>query len=176
MQHIEKIFKEFYAPLCNYAVKIINDTGQAEDIVQELFVQLWENQKLEKIENPERFLLRSVKFKCIDFIRKSKRQHTELRENIPDENSFETTTLNEEDVEPLLHYFASKLPPKTQKVFLLSRTSGLTYAQIADELNIAVKTVEAHQTKALKIMRQLLKEHNFYSAILMAELTKIINL
>lgn len=174
MQNIENIFNEFYSPLCNYATKILNNSSFAEDVVQELFVQLWQNNKLKDIQSPEKFLLRSVKFKCIDFLRKNKNEFAELDNNINNTKTTETLMLNEEDVEPLLHYFASKLPKKTKEVFLLSRTSKLTYSQIADELDIAVKTVETHMSKALKTMRLLLKEHNFYSALLIIEMSRLI--
>lgn len=171
MHNIENIFNEFYSPLCNYATKIVNDAHLAEDIVQELFVQLWEKEKLKNIESPEKFLLRSVKFKCIDFLRKNSNETVEINSNLHKDITTETLMLNEEDVEPLLYYFASKLPQKTQEVFLLSRKSGLTYAQIAEELEISVKTVEAHISKALNIMRSLLKEHDFYVMLLLMHLT-----
>lgn len=169
MSNVKHIFTQYYAPLCNYATKIINDNSSAEDIVQSLFIQLWESDKLSTIENPERFLLRSTKFKCIDFLRKkSKNTETTLNDTFNISNTT-TSDLNEEDIEPLLHYFASKLPPKTREVFLLSRTSGLTYKEIAEEKGISVKTVEAHMSNALKKMRTLLKEHDFFSLLLLLD-------
>ena len=168
MNTIKDIFTTYYNPLCNYATKIVKDNYTAEDIVQSLFIQLWENDKLTSIEKPERFLLRSTKFKCIDFLRKQKKFS---KVSLDDDNfSFQnskTIDLDESDIEPLLHFFASKLPLKTREVFLLSRTSNLTYSQIAEEKGIAVKTVEAHMSKALKIMRVLLKEHDFYTLVLL---------
>jgi len=80
---IKNLFNQYYSPLCNYATKIISDSTIAEDIVQDLFVQLWENEKLEKIENTERFLLRATKYKCIDYLR-TKRINSEIPiENLP---------------------------------------------------------------------------------------------
>lgn len=171
MTDIKKIFTEYYSPLCNYATQIVKDNVVAEDIVQSLFVQLWESNKLETIEKPERFLLRSTKFKCIDFLRNKKKEiHTPLVETVGvQENTI--SDLNEEDIEPLLHFFASKLPPKTKEVFLLSRTSNLTYKEIAKEKEISIKTVEAHMGKALKKMRLLLKDHDFFSLLLFLKTT-----
>lgn len=170
MHNIESIFNEFYSPLCNYAAQIVSNVHLAEDIVQELFVHLWEKDKLKNIENPEKFLLRSVKFKCIDFLRKKNKETVEINIDLHKDITTETLMLNEEDIEPLLYYFASKLPPKTKEVFLLSRKSGLTYAQIAKELDISIKTVETHISKALSIMRSLLKEHDFYVVLLLSTL------
>lgn len=170
MVEIKHIFNEYYSPLCNYATKIVKESTIAEDIVQSLFIQLWETNKLTTIEKPERFLLRSTKFKCIDYLRKHNASSTVLIDSELTNEKANLLDLNEEDIEPLLHYFASKLPPKTREVFLLSRTSGLTYKEIANEKGIAVKTVEAHMSKALKTMRILLKEHDFFSLLLLLDL------
>ena len=170
MNSIKNIFNTYYNPLCNYAAKIVKDNDTAEDIVQSLFIQLWENDKLTSIEHPDRFLLRSTKFKCIDYLRKQKQfSEISLDDNNLDFQNSGVIDLDESDIEPLLHFFASKLPPKTREVFLLSRTSNLTYAQIAEEKGIAIKTVEAHMSKALKTMRFLLKEHDFFSLLLLLE-------
>ena len=156
---IQNLFNQYYSPLCNYATKIISDSTIAEDIVQDLFVQLWENEKLENIENTERFLLRATKYKCIDYLR-TKRINIEISlENLPEIIYTEDKDINEEDIEPLLYYYTSKLPPKTREVFLLSRKSGLTYKEIANDLNISVKTVENQMSRALRIMRELLKDN-----------------
>lgn len=160
-KNIEEIFKQHYSPLCNYASKIVKSSTDAEDIVQSLFVQLWEKEQLKNIKHLERFLLRATKFKCIDFLRKKKKeQWLEINETITLDIHTPHSFLNEEDIEPLLAYFTAKLPPKTRKVFLLSRTAKMTYKEIAQELNISHKTVETHLSKALKIIRKLLKEHD----------------
>jgi len=163
---IQNLFNQYYSPLCNYATKIISDSTIAEDIVQDIFVQLWENEKLNNIENTERFLLRATKYKCIDYLR-TKRINIEISlENLPEIIYTEDKDINEEDIEPLLYYYTSKLPPKTREVFLLSRKSGLTYKEIANDLNISVKTVENQMSRALRIMRELLKDNELLIFIL----------
>jgi len=162
----EKIFHQYYSPLCNYGAKIIGDNVVIEDIVQNLFIQLWESKKLEEVHELERFLLRATKFKCIDYLRSQKSDP-----QVPFlESEFETfaeeTDFTEEDIEPLFHYFTAKLPPKTREVFLLSRKSGLTYKEISEELNISVKTVENQMGRALHIIRELLKNQKHLSLLL----------
>jgi len=169
---IRELFSEFYSPLCNYASKIVGDYTNGEDIVQSLFIQLWENKKILSIEQPEKYLLRSTKFKCIDYLRKKETFPEISEDTIADIESFESTDLTEQDIEPLVLYFAAKLPPQTREVFLLSRTSGLTYKEIAEEKNVSVKTVESHMGKALKTMRTLLKEHDFYAFLALLKITK----
>ncbi len=165
MIEIKEIFTQYYSPLCNYATKIIADSVTAEDIVQNLFIQLIENNDID-IKKPERFLLRAVKFKCIDYLR-TKNFNSEIHlDNLPELIDSDKQDITEEDIEPLLHYFAAKLPPKTREVFLLSRKSGLKYKDIAEKLNISVKTVENQMGRALRIMRQLLKEQEFLTILL----------
>lgn len=164
--NFDEVFHQFYSPLCNYALKIVKDESTSEDIIQTLFIQLWENDKLNSVQNLERFLLRAAKFKCLDYL-KTKYVKNEINyEVLPDIIAIDKEQIEETDVEPLLHYFAAKLPPKTREVFLLSRTSGLTYAEIADELDISIKTVENQMGRALRIMRVLLKEKEFLALLL----------
>lgn len=161
----KSIFHQYYSSLCNYASAIVKDPVAAEDVVQNLFIQLWENKKLQSIEQPERFLLKATKFKCIDYLRTSKTSNIVALDGFEEMSDQPQSEIAEEDVEPLLHYFASKLPPKTRAVFLKSRKEGMTYKEIADEMNISVKTVENQMGRALKQMKSLLKEHNFLSLI-----------
>ena len=163
---IKKIFDEYYSPLCNYAAKILADEDLAEDIVQSLFIQLWEKDKITNIKNYQHFLLRATKYKCIDYLRTKRIESNIKIEDISDIIKTEYHQIQEEDIEPLLHYFASKLPPKTREVFLLSRKSKLTYREIAEELNLSIKTVENQMGRALRMMRKLLKENDFLMLVL----------
>ena len=163
----ENIFHHYYSPLCNYAAKIIKEDGVVEDIVQNVFISIWESGKFNKIDNHEGFLLRAVKYKCIDYLRLKK-----ITSDIPLETISELTPpktssdIAEEDIEPLLHFFASKLPPKTREVFLLSRKSGMTYKEISVELDISVKTVENQMGRALRILRKVLKDYDILMLLL----------
>ena len=167
---LEKIFHQYYSPLCNYASKIIADNAMSEDIVQNLFIQLWENDKLNDAINIEYFLLRAVKYKCIDYLRTKKTRKEVPFERLTDVEYTGTNELTEEEIEPLFHYFTAKLPPKTREVFLLSRKSGLTYKEIAEEMNISVKTVENQMGRALRKMKELLKEQKLLTLILFLNL------
>lgn len=162
------LFEEYYSPLCNYACAIVKDGAIAEDIVQQLFIQLWEKQTLvETIINIEAYLMRALKYKCLDYTRSSKNRFTtvELPNDLV-ETSFEYAELQEEDIIPLLHFFAAQLPPKTQEVFLLSRVEGYSNQQIADTMSISIKTVENQMTRALRQMRVLLKDHHYLQALI----------
>jgi RNA polymerase sigma-70 factor (ECF subfamily) len=159
------LFLTFYSPLCNYALKITGDPEVAEDLVQNMFLQIYQKRVITTVKDPERYLLRGIKYKCIDYIRsKSTKQEINL-DSVADSVADFASEISDEEVEPLLHYFAAKLPLKTREVFLLSRESGMTYKEIASELNISVKTVETQMGRALRQMKELLKSHNFISLI-----------
>ena len=155
----EQIFRRYYAPLCSYADSFVGAEDVAEDIVQLLFIHLWETGKYREIKEPERFLLKAVKFRCIDYLRGNRVRNEPLSENLFD-TRIEPLEIREEDIEPLFQYLAAKLPKKTKQVFLLSRQSGLTYKEIAEELSISVKTVENQMGRALRILRDLLRNEN----------------
>jgi RNA polymerase sigma-70 factor (ECF subfamily) len=70
------------------------------------------------------------------------RQLSSNIELLPDETTTEMQEITEADIEPLFHYYAAKLPPKTREVFLMSRVGQMTYKEIAKELNVSQKTVE----------------------------------
>ena len=156
---LEDLFHQYYSPLCNYAARIIGNTDDAEDLVQSLFVGFYQNNRLLSVELTEAYLLKSVKYRCIDFLRKQK-QSTPLDQTpspliLPNE-------ISEAEIEPLFYYYAAKLPPKTREVFLLSRVSKLTYNEIAEQLNISPKTVDNQMNSALKKLKIILKKEHYF--------------
>jgi len=165
--HLKELFNRLYLPLCNYATVFLKDRQAAEDVVQNVFIQLWENDALNQLENPDPYLLRAVKYKCIDYIRSQKTKKEVLMNDLPEIGKEEDHSLKEEDILPLISYFTAKLPPKMQQVFRMSREQGLSYKEIAAVLNISIKTVENQMSTALKKLRVLLKEHNFLPLLLL---------
>jgi len=164
---LKNIFNESYSALCNYAYSLIEDRHAAEDIVQSIFISLWENDKLLGLEHPESYLLKCVKFKCIDHVRSRKIKKEVSMETLPDIGNTFPQSINEEDILPLLNYFVSQLPNRAKEIFLMSRQQGMTYREIAEELDLSVKTIENHMGSALKKLRILLQKHH-YLPVLMA--------
>lgn len=161
----ERIFHEYYTPLCNYAAKYVNSYDIAEEIIQDLFVQLLEKQSLDDVEQIDRFLTRSVKFKCIDYLRKKQGYNIIALEHLREHEMPDDEPGSEEEINALFHYMVAKLPPKTREAFLLIRESGMTYKEAASELGISVKTVENQMNRALKIISALLKEYGYLCLI-----------
>ncbi|MEQ9402346.1 MAG: RNA polymerase sigma-70 factor [Cyclobacteriaceae bacterium] len=165
----ELFFHTYYNPLFNYALVILKNEKDAEDVVQELFVDLWEKQSFLQIDSPNRYLIRAIKFKCIDRMRRDKRVDATVFSALPDndEVSLDFQEMGDDDILPLLHFYAAKLPEKTQEIFLLSREEGLTYREIAEIKGISVKTVETQMSRALKILRKLLSDYPLLFLILL---------
>lgn len=164
---LKEIFNNNYSGLVNYSFAIIKDRNTAEDIVQSVFIQLWENNKILQLQKPETYLLKCVKYKSLDFVKSPLRKKEILSDTLPEKWETEKTGFKEEDIVPMLHFFCAKLPPKMQQVFLMSRQKGMTYKEIANELQISIKTVENHMGAALKKMRVLLQKHHYLPALIL---------
>ncbi|HEY0680181.1 MAG TPA: RNA polymerase sigma-70 factor [Chitinophagaceae bacterium] len=165
----EKLFREHYNALANYAYTILKNKENAEDIVQDVFIRLWHNSPA-VIETPEVkfYLLTATKNACISFLRKESGrtfvQPEDVRlATIPDARP---TDSGETDYASIVTKALSALPPQCLAIFKLSRFGKLTYQQIADELGLSVKTVENQMGKALRIMREYARMNNISFAIL----------
>ena len=159
----EQLFRVQYAPLCGYARKYIDDPDQSEEVVQEVFVNLWQKRdSIEVTSTIESYLFRSVRNTCLNILK-----HFKVREKHKDgiTTSYDNSS-NQADNRVLelelmnqIEELISGLPPERQKVFKLSRFEGMKYKEIAEELGISVKTVEAQMGKALKYLRENLSEY-----------------
>ncbi|WP_028376784.1 RNA polymerase sigma-70 factor [Leeuwenhoekiella sp. MAR_2009_132] len=148
------IFDKYWKRLYTYAFKIYSEEEICEDIVQEVFVSLWEKSKNTPIINLEGYLLRAVKYKAITYLRnlKFKPQHEQVLRSIAIPAKSECL-LEYNDFEALIDSEISKLAPRCKKVFILSRFEDYTNAEIAKKLNISIRTVEKHISDALKQLK-----------------------
>ncbi len=161
----ELLFYKYYGHLCVYAAKIISDETSAEEIVQDLFVKLWEKRQQLLIETSiNNYLFRSVKNLCFNYIQhnKTKIQHaknvlSETESNFSDDDSYP-----EIDLALRIEESINSLPGKRKEIFRLSRQEGLKYHEIAEKLNISIKTVETQMSLAIKSLREKLKKYNTF--------------
>jgi len=159
----EMVFKTFYQPLCRYAYSFLNNKDEAEEVVQSTFIQVWEKRSSIEIQTSfKSYLYRMVRNACLNVIKheKVKQMHVNYEMaygEVMRESVHETVTSNE--LETKISEAMLKLPEQCRIVFQLSRFEDLKYAEIAEQLQISVKTVENQMGKALKIMRENLKEY-----------------
>ncbi|WP_407268835.1 RNA polymerase sigma-70 factor [Tenacibaculum maritimum] len=160
----EILFKKSYKELSSVAYHYLKDEEESKDVVQEVFIKVWEKRK-DLIEDPQAifYLVTAVKNNCISKLRK-KMQHLSVddvmvRNILKEDVSKESYSEEELDVYQFVNKALEELPPKCLIVFKLSRFDLLTYAQIAERLGISIKTVENQMGKAIKIMRSYIKEN-----------------
>ncbi len=165
----ESLFRQWYGPLCRYAFRLLEDKLAAEDIVQEVFIKVWDKREILEIEAEKAYLFRAVYHAALNQIKadKTKQQVSELEgREIPAFGSPEDG-LHLEETEKKLALGLEALPGGCREVFKLSRFEELSYKEIAEVLNISIKTVEAQMGKALKVLRQhLLVLSGFILAII----------
>ncbi|HEY0653142.1 MAG TPA: RNA polymerase sigma-70 factor [Chryseosolibacter sp.] len=154
----EQLFKELFSPLTGYSMKYIYDLDDAKNIVHEVFLAVWEKfESLPEGTNYKSYLYTSVKNKSLNFIR-DKKKHVILEEAEDQGPVEENLTLETAELEKEVEIALQLLPEKCRQVFEMNRQDGLKYAEIAEKLNISIKTVEAQMSKALAIMREHLRD------------------
>lgn len=159
----EMFFRAYYQPLCNYAYTFVQDRDEAEEIVQSAFLSVWEKREAIEIRTSlKSYLYTMVRNACLNVIKheKIKQKHTN-EELAVAERSHEGVAQRvlSSELEERIQLSMEKLPEQCRLIFKLSRFEELKYAEIAEQLNLSVKTVENQIGKALKIMRDELKEY-----------------
>jgi RNA polymerase sigma-70 factor, ECF subfamily len=157
----EHLFKTYYASLSHYACAYVHDQDEAEEIVQDIFVKIWEKkEEITIVTSLKSYLYQAVKNKCLNYIRNKKTQHTHL--TIIDRPEFENPQtigeINASELNDKLYEALEELPPKCKQIFQMSRLDGMKHKEIADKLELKVKTIENQIGIALKILRSHLTE------------------
>lgn len=163
---LEALFKILYTPLRNYANLIINSKEDAEDIVQEVFLKLWNGRTdLDESKSIKTYLYVCTKNGCLNWLK-----HTKVRSDYARvmamvyESSSEELSPHESliasDIENDLSIALNDLPTQCRRIFELSRFEGLKYHEIASKLNISIKTVETQMSRALVKVKFQLKKHS----------------
>ena len=157
----ETLFRTYYQSLCRYAYRWVESRETAEEIVQDLFYVLWkERENLQIFTSVNGYLYRSVKNKSLQYLEQEKVRNN-YREMYADQAVLETSTPQEEleykELEQQIQEALHRLPERRQMIFQMHRMEGKKYNEIALELQISVKTVEAEISKTL---RELRKKYN----------------
>lgn len=146
----------FHHKLCVYANSLLNDSSLAEDIVQNVFIKIWERrQDLKENLSIQSFLYKSVHNEFIDHYRKRKyiialeEKHINSLDKITHENNNNSI----EETHEMVKREVQQLPFKYKHTFILSKKEGLTNIEISEYLGISIKTVEGRITKAFSIIR-----------------------
>jgi RNA polymerase sigma-70 factor (ECF subfamily) len=159
----EMLFKTYYQPLCNYAYTFLQDKEESEEIVQTTFLSVWEKRDTLAIRTSVRpYLYAMVRNACLNVIKHEKIKQKYVGEEMALASVGHDSVAHavaSSELEIKIQEAMSKLPEQCRLVFKLSRFEELKYAEIAEQLQISIKTVENHMGKALKIMREQLKDY-----------------
>lgn len=158
---IEVLFREYYEELSRYSFSIVKNQDEAEDVVQKLFIKLWEKRaELTEVNNMKSYLYRATYNSSLNVLDHIKRKgvHTQLTTEIVANNSASDQLMSNELADKIM-LSIQELPEKCGEVFKLSRDEQLSYKEISEKLNISIKTVENHMGKALKLMRRALSAY-----------------
>jgi RNA polymerase sigma-70 factor (ECF subfamily) len=161
-QSVKLLFDKHFHFLVLSSLRYVNEYQQAEDIVQDVFVKLWQNfNDFEPIEDKKSYLFKAVKNSSLNYLR-----HMKVRQKLS-VNSVDMYSTSEKSPEDFttedenrhkIHTAISKLPDHWREALILSKYNSLKYHEIAGEMNISQKTVEKYISKALHFLRSELKD------------------
>ena len=158
-QAIECLFREHYRYVCHAVYRVLPDMVLVEDLVQEVFYELWRKKDRLNIQTSfKAYLRRAAVNKTLNYIRDQKIKVSEPTDDLP-LRSAEVTSherLDAQDLQSAINRAVDQLPERCRAVFMLSRFEDQTYREIAEGLNISVKTVENQMSKALRHLRTAL--------------------
>ena len=166
----DSLFNRYYAGLCVYAESFTGDRQTAEDLVQDVLVNVWmKRRELVFDETLGSYLFRAVHNSSIRFLRQQKvrdRYNVYLNaklneaELIPCEwVALQADPVEADEIQRLYQHALEQLPAKTRQIFLFSRESEKKYAEIAELTGLTVKSIEYHISKALDVFRLVLKDY-----------------
>lgn len=165
------LFNLHYEELCRIVYPILKDVHAAEDIVQDVYVKVWlRKEELTVTTNYKAYLYKAVVYRALDYLRKQKstvkvKEELKVIHNLPHQEP--DSTMEETQLLKAIDSVLEKMPENMRLIFHLSRFSNLKNREIAEQLNISIKTVESNISKALKLMRDHLKPYINNSGLMM---------
>ena len=159
----DALFRANYAGLCRIATRILGSPAQAEELVQDLFLWVWERCPAIDESTPSRaYLYRAAHNAALNRLRRQRieqRWQEEQPDAEPSSDSAPAVELEHDELLGAVQGAIERLPPRCGLIYTMSRQEGLTYQEIADALDLSVKTVEAQMTRAFRLLRKALAPH-----------------
>lgn len=162
-------YSKYFLKIQSFSLQFLYDSNDAENLAQEAFVYLWEKKEsIESVRGIPSFLYTFAKSKCLNMIRhkkvKDKFQSNFLNEkqrelDVEILNTIRLDTLELTELESIIQESIRNLPPKTREVFIKKRFENKKNSEIAQEMGVSLKSVEAHITKALRVLKTKLSDY-----------------
>jgi RNA polymerase sigma-70 factor (family 1) len=152
---LEQIFLRYHVRLFRIANNVLQDDELSKDLVQDIFIDLWNRRATSNIKALSAYLLKAIKFQVLKQLRNGRlrEQHLKRMETVQFVNQTEDS-INFSELERVLNDNVEQLPPRCREVFMLSRFENMTNKEISERLKISSKTVEVQITKALSFLRE----------------------
>lgn len=164
------IFDLYFDRLRYNALKFLKSEFWAEEVAQEVFLQLWDDRnKLPEVENPSAWLYRIVSNKCINLLRRNElelRVQNAIHQSVLQEQFRQSSAYDYALVHKLVTEAVAQLPPQQRRAYLLKTEEGLSYKEIAEQLGISPNTVHNHLARSVQSVRNYLIEHGDFSILL----------
>ncbi len=172
--NLEQVYKDHFEGLHRYAFTRVRDNELAADLVQSVFLKFAEGKvAINDIANIRAYLFRMVYNACIDHFKQQSSSESAVPQHLlhiaDDSKNIQENILQRERLEQgmkLAEKILSALPPQARLIFEKSRVEGKKYREISEELGISEKTVEAHISKALKIIREQIRVNGYHYSLL----------
>jgi RNA polymerase sigma-70 factor (ECF subfamily) len=159
LEAYEVLFKKYYKLLCLQAILILEDEAAAEDLVQELFVEVWDKKVYRQIsQSLKAYLYRSVRNRCFNEIKKNKavtRRLEDYREYR--QKRIEPARLEQRELTANIHNVLQELPSQRLRAFTLVYMENKKYQEAADEMGVSINSVKTHLKLALQVLRERLE-------------------
>lgn len=161
IQAFETLFRAYYEPLCRLAFGFVKDQDTSEEIVQDFFFNYWKNREEINIKiSVKAYLYYAVKNASLKHLGRQdvRRRYAErvLNESVETQQVLVTDEIGAREMQKEIDEALATLPERCRVIFKMSRYEGLKYQEIAEELSVSVKTVEADMTRTLKLLRERL--------------------
>jgi RNA polymerase sigma-70 factor, ECF subfamily len=155
----DAIFRQWYEPVVRSANRILHDPGVAEEIAQDVFLELWRRrEQLPDGSSVAGYLVQAARNRALNHLRhlQVQRKSQLFVEALSEPAEHADADAHARELESAIHGAIAELPPRTREVFLMSRERNLKYAEIAEQLGVTVKAVEANMSRALRQLREKL--------------------
>jgi len=172
-EQFSELFKQYYEELCRFVFPVVKDKDAAEDVVQDVFVKIWtRREELEITTTYKAYLFKAVVFRGLDYLRKQKtvgkvKEELKIVHNQSQQETY--FSVEEKELIAAIDAGIDHMPENMRIIFQLSRFSSLKNREIAEQLNISIKTVESNVSKALKqlavYLRPYVKNQNLKSIL-----------
>lgn len=154
---MDYLFDNYYNMMCNKALSYVKNSNRAEDIVQDVLLNIWKKRTEINIHSTFKgYLLKSVTNRALNYVRDKKRPTSELTDQIMDKSLSIEEEMYYSETEQMILEYIDTLPPRCRQIFIMNRIDQMKYKEISHELGISIKTVEHHVAKALRFMREQL--------------------